>query len=143
MRAPRNKFLDLTSQLIFRQTTAQEVWPLRHAVLRSGLMLDTAKFDGGTLVRFMILIYSAACRFFTQHGATPMPGRYEEWQPHQLIRDRALVRFFFGMRSTWHMMKTLNGRSGVMLAQLLLVFMNRLIGQLRRTYLIFQRPAHT
>lgn len=46
MRAPRNKFLDLTSQLIFRKTTAQEVWPLRHAVLRSGLMLDTAKFDG-------------------------------------------------------------------------------------------------
>ena len=35
-----------TSQPIVRRATAEEVWPLRHAVLRSGLSFDTAKFDG-------------------------------------------------------------------------------------------------
>ena len=35
-----------TSQPIVRRATAEEVWPLRHAVLRAGLPFDTAKFDG-------------------------------------------------------------------------------------------------
>ena len=35
-----------TSQPIVQRATAEEVWPLRHAVLRAGLSFDTAKFDG-------------------------------------------------------------------------------------------------
>ena len=35
-----------TSQPIVRRATAEEVWPLRHAVLRAGLPFDTAMFDG-------------------------------------------------------------------------------------------------
>ena len=34
------------SQPIVRRATAEEVWPLRHAVLRTGLPFDTVKFDG-------------------------------------------------------------------------------------------------
>ena len=35
-----------TSQPIVRRATAEEVWPLRQAVLLAGLSFDTAMFDG-------------------------------------------------------------------------------------------------
>ncbi len=41
-----NESIDSLSQPIVRCATAEEVWPLRHAVLRVGLPFDTAKFDG-------------------------------------------------------------------------------------------------
>ena len=37
--------IDSSSQPIVRCATAEEVWPLRHTVLRTGLSFDTAKFD--------------------------------------------------------------------------------------------------
>ncbi len=42
----QKKSIDSSSQPIVRRATAEEVWPLRHAVLRAGLPFDTAKFDG-------------------------------------------------------------------------------------------------
>lgn len=38
--------IDSSSPPIVRRATAEEVWPLRHTVLRTGLSFDTAKFDG-------------------------------------------------------------------------------------------------
>ena len=38
--------IDSSSQPIVRRATAEEVWPLRHTVLRTGLLFDTAMFDG-------------------------------------------------------------------------------------------------
>ena len=46
MSTSQNESIGSSSQPIVRRATAEEVWPLRHAVLRSGLSFDTAKFDG-------------------------------------------------------------------------------------------------
>ena len=46
MSTSQNESIDSSSQPIVRRATAEEVWPLRHAVLRSGLSFDMAKFDG-------------------------------------------------------------------------------------------------
>ena len=46
MHTSPNESIDSSSQPIVRRATAEEVWPLRHAVLRAGLSFDTAKFDG-------------------------------------------------------------------------------------------------
>lgn len=46
MHTSQNESIDSSSQPLIRRATAEEVWPLRHAVLRAGLSFDTAKFDG-------------------------------------------------------------------------------------------------
>ena len=46
MHTSQNESIDSSSQPLVRRATAEEVWPLRHAVLRAGLSFDTAKFDG-------------------------------------------------------------------------------------------------
>ena len=46
MSTSQNGSIDSSSQPIVRRATAEEVWPLRHTVLRTGLSFDTAKFDG-------------------------------------------------------------------------------------------------
>lgn len=46
MHTSPKKSIDSSSQPIVRRATAEEVWPLRHAVLRAGLSFETAQFDG-------------------------------------------------------------------------------------------------
>lgn len=46
MHTSPKKSVDSSSQPIVRRATAEEVWPLRHAVLRAGLSFETAQFDG-------------------------------------------------------------------------------------------------
>ena len=46
MSTSQNKSIDSLSQPLLRRATAEEIWPLRHEVLRAGLSFETAKFDG-------------------------------------------------------------------------------------------------